>query len=74
VTYYDLDKEQVSEVFINDEAERIRRRITETINELEEGGKPYHQFTKTFDEMIATIENIHGKEEAGKIKSQLTLI
>jgi hypothetical protein len=69
VAYYNLDKDEVVQVFIDAEAERIRKEVSRTIDELEAGEKPYYQFTKTFDEVISTIENIHGNDEATKVKS-----
>lgn len=56
-------KEEVFDFFIEESIEDIKRTIGDKIKILEEGGKPYHQFTMTFDEALDTIQNQHGKEK-----------
>lgn len=71
VTYYNCSKEQIVGVFIKTEVERVRKEVLGIIDSLDDGYKPYHQFTKTFDQMIATIEDIHGKEEVEKVMKMI---
>ena len=71
VIYYDGTPEQILNTIIEAETTPIRKRVNETISELDNGGKPYGQFTKSFDEMIEWIENVHGKKEA---KTCLTIL
>ena len=47
---------------IEHEAKEIRRRISSIVAELEAGGKPYHQFTMTFDEAVEHIKELHGPD------------
>lgn len=61
ITYYDMTADEI----INDSSmpERVRR----AIDELEEGGKPYFQFTLTFDEMLERIKQVHGRDELDRV-------
>jgi hypothetical protein len=67
VTYYNCTKEQIIDIHIKQEADSIRKRVSLIIDELEDGEKPYNEFTKTFEEMLLTIEDIHGKDELEKV-------
>lgn len=53
-----------AEEIIEDRIEKKRHELTEnmerTLAMLEAGGKPYHQFTKTFEECVETIKEVHG--------------
>ncbi len=44
--------------------ERARKEASrstwKTVQDIEEGKKPYGQFTKTYDEMVETIKELHG--------------
>jgi hypothetical protein len=71
VVYYDGTPEQILEAIIEAETTPIRRKVNETISQLDKGEKPYHQFTKSFDEMIKLIERVHGKKEAQKVLNKL---
>ncbi len=49
----DATKEEVIQEFVEAERERITDRVNDIIAKLERGEKPYHQFTKTFQELAA---------------------
>ncbi len=71
VTHYNCTREEIIQLFIDQEALRIRNRISEIIDQLEAGEKPYYQFTKSFEEMINTIGDIHSKKEALEVENML---
>ncbi|MEK6829743.1 MAG: hypothetical protein AABY15_06505 [Nanoarchaeota archaeon] len=50
---------------------KIEEEVARVIEGLESGDKPYHQFTMSYDEMLETIEEIHGKGESKKIKKAI---
>ena len=53
---------EITEIFV----ERSRREITDNVNgivaALSRGEKPYYQFTKSFEDCIAFIREIHGDD------------
>jgi len=60
--YIDISsKEELIEVFLHREKQTITRKVNAIVKTLKEGGKPYYQFTRTFDECITTIKDLHGK-------------
>ena len=68
VIYYDGTKEQVINVFVQAERDRVARSLNEIFEALDEdGGKPYFQFTMSIDKMIETIRTHHGDLEAEKV-------
>lgn len=68
ITYYDMTREDIITEWVKEEKEKIEERVNEVVEALEEGGKPYFQFTKTYEEMIKSIREIHGDKEANKIR------
>lgn len=62
---YDATPEDIIADRIEQETARITVAVRKTIRELDEGGKPYHQFTKTFDEAMAWARAQHGDEDEG---------
>lgn len=71
VIYYDGTPDQIINTFIDAESSSIRKKVNGIIDQIEKGEKPYYQFTKTFDQMIETIKNIHGNKEAEKVINKL---
>jgi hypothetical protein len=59
------------EDLIEDRVEECKRRATEEVDrvlsELKSGGRPYYQFTQTFEETCDWIKQIHGAEELAKV-------
>lgn len=52
---------------VKEHTEKIAKEIKEIIADLDKGKKPYH-FAKSYTEMLETIEDIHGKEEAENVR------
>jgi len=50
--------------FVEEYAKDTRHKIEVIIQTLNAGGKPYYQFTKTFDEALERIEEMHGKDRS----------
>ena len=55
----DCTKEEYIEFAINEEKEKIKEQLNEIFEIIEEGGKPYFQFTKTYEDCLETIKSIH---------------
>ena len=54
--------------FTEEEKERITSSVNETVDLLNQGEKPYYQFTKTWEEALQCIESYHGQDELNKLK------
>ena len=50
----------IIEYFVEKQREDITATVTKNVAALENGEKPYHQFTMTWDEAIETIRHVHG--------------
>jgi len=55
VIMYDMKPQDIKDYYLSKEKEDIDARVDKVIKELEEGGKPYHQFTMDFDEMCESV-------------------
>ena len=57
---FDADEDEIADELIGGMFERERKRVRDIVVDLRGGGKPYHQFTKSFDECVQSIRDIHG--------------
>lgn len=71
VTYYNMSAEEIVEVWTNDAKKEYERKVKEVIETLEEGGKPYHQFTQTYEDCIETIIEVHGEAEGENVRTMI---
>lgn len=71
VTYYNMSAEEIVEVWTEEAKKEYERKVKEVIEQLEAGGKPYYQFTKTFDECIQTIKEVHGEAEGENVRTTI---
>lgn len=53
IVVWNLTKEQIIEFMMKDHLELITKEVERIVGELNEGKKPYYQFTVTFDEALA---------------------
>lgn len=53
---------EIIENYLKDERDRITDIVTQKIATIDAGGKPYYQFTKTWDEALQTVAQVHGEE------------
>lgn len=63
VVYYEGTKEQILNAYIEDSKKTITEKVNGIFDDLENGKKPYNQFTMSFNKMIHWIETSHGEEE-----------
>jgi len=68
VISYDMTEEEIINEFVAEAREDMEKRVKDIIAQLNNNEKPYYQFTYSYEKMLKTIENIHGKEEADKIR------
>ena len=65
---YDMTEEDIINEFVAESREDIERRVKEIISQLNNNEKPYYQFTHSYEEMLKTIKNFHGEEEADEVR------
>lgn len=58
--YRDMSAEQMIDVLVEDERGKIRKWVMEVCDLLDKGGKPYHQFTMSWEEANELREDCHG--------------
>lgn len=59
VTCYDMEEQDIINKLVEESKKEIEKKVKEIILELNEGKKPYHQFTITYKEMLRTIKEKH---------------
>ena len=70
---YNATKEEIIEFYREEAADKAERDILETFEKLENGIKPYYQFTQSLDEMLDWIKEQHGEEVYETRKKELGL-
>lgn len=58
---------KIIEFRIQEETTQIKEDINEIISKLNQGKKPYFQFTNSWEDCLETIQDIHGKEKITEI-------
>jgi hypothetical protein len=69
VTHYNMSVDDIIEEWLNEAKNKIVEDVKSIVAKLENNEQPYYQFTKSFDDMLFVIKEIHGKKEMSKIKS-----
>ena len=54
--------EEVVDVMAEDSRREIDKHVRRVLEQLASGGRPYHQFTKTFGECLEIIREVHGDD------------
>lgn len=71
VTFYHMEEQDIINEWVEESRKEIEKKVKEIIADLNEGKKPYYQFTKTYDEMLQTIKEIHGAKEVKEIRKAI---
>lgn len=58
----DATPEEIIEEYVANQRRSIEQDVREVIEKLESGQKPYYQFTRTFEECVQVIRDLHGTE------------
>lgn len=53
---WDMTPEDIINEYVNEYRQEISNKITEDVSELNKGGKPYGQFTRTFEGIVEDLE------------------
>lgn len=67
VIYYNGNRQQIINAFVQDRTKELVKDCNRLMDELDGQEKAYGQFTMTFEEMLDTIKQAHGKKQADKI-------
>ena len=59
----DATPQEIIDEWIDYERKRLTERVNQIVKELDSGGKPYYQFTMTWDEANALIREVYGTKE-----------
>lgn len=65
--YLNITPEEYIEERIKEEAEQIRDNVMKVVKLLDEGKPAYYQFTKSWEQALSLIEEIHGKKAKKKV-------
>jgi hypothetical protein len=71
VIFYHMEEQDIINEWVEESRKEIEKKVKEIIADLNEGKKPYYQFTKTYDEMLQTIKEIHGTKEVKEIRKAI---
>ena len=71
VTHYDMSVDDIIEEWANESKNKIIEDVKNTVAKLENNEQPYYQFTKSFDDMLSLIKEIHGQKEMNEIKTMI---
>lgn len=71
VIYYNGDRQQIVNAFIQDRTKELVKDCNQLMDELDGKEKAYGQFTMTFEEMLSTIKQVHGKKQSEKMLSKM---
>ncbi len=68
VTFYDMTEKDIIDEWVKEYKAETEKHVKSVIEKLNNGGKPYYQFTIGYDEMLDRIKEIHNKKEYLKVK------
>lgn len=69
VIAYDMNRQEIIDYMVEEKRKEIEYNVDKVLKKLDQpDGKPYHQFTQTFDEVIEQIKEVHGEDEAEEVK------
>lgn len=68
---YDATPEEILEDWVEDYKSSTKEKLDKIIKELDAGGRPYYQFTKTLDEALDTIKEVHGESVAQQRRKEI---
>ena len=68
ITYCHMDEKDIVDIFVDDFRKEIEEKIKKIILGLENGEKPYYQFTMSYQQMLQKIKTYHGNEEVEEVK------
>lgn len=67
ITYYNMEAEDIIELWADESKRQIEGSVKETIAQLEKGERPHYSYM-VYDEMLLLIYDVHSKKEMEKVK------
>lgn len=71
LSYINCSKKEIVDILVSEQREYIKIGVDTIISKLKNGDKPYYQFTKSFNEILETLKDVHGEEKMLKIKAEI---
>lgn len=71
VIYYNMTQLELINIFNKEINADISEKIIKIVKKLNNGEKPYHQFTKTYEDMLILIKEIHGEESMKEVQEMI---
>lgn len=71
VIWMHMEEEDIIDEWAKEARHEIEKKVKAAISSLNKGEKPYHQFTKSFDDAIKRIKEIHGEKMANERKKEM---
>lgn len=71
ITHYHMEEQDIINEWVEESKKEIEKEVKEIISDLNEGKKPYYQFTKSYEEMLQTIKKNHGNKEVKEIRKAI---
>ena len=68
VIVYHATRDQIVEEFVRDYRESTEESVDHKLSLLEQGRKPYAQFTIAYEELFEKVRHVHGAEEADELR------
>jgi hypothetical protein len=69
-TLINAPEQDIVDFYLESMERDVRWDVGKTICMLENGDKPYYQFTESFEEALENIERVHGKKQRDKRLAQ----
>ena len=66
-TMVNAEEQDIVDFFVEEQTRDIRCDVARRVLALNRGEKPYHQFTRTFQEALDTIKRLHGTVESNSV-------
>lgn len=68
ITHINMSAEDIVNLWIGEARIEINEKVDRIVSQLNEGKKPYYQFTTSYEKALESIKDIHGEEHYGKVR------
>lgn len=63
ITHYDMTAENIINAWAKEAKNKIVEEVNGIVAKIENNEQPYYQFTKSYEDMLLVIKEIHGEKE-----------
>ena len=69
VIYYDMTPEEIIDMRVEESRKEITKAVNKIVRNLNKGRRPYYEFTKTYEEMMEWIKEVHGEKPVQELRA-----